>query len=707
MFRFLLNRHVGSRLTLAFSLVLLLMLGLGVTALVGMSSIQGKLDHVVQQNGRKTELVQSMLDGTRQVAILMRNSVLRNDPDYSRQQIKQLKELRAQFERDKSALEKLPVSPRGRQLRDQTYTARTAAKKINDEVLRLAANDQTTEARELLVIKGTPAMQAWADPLLANMKAQVQANADDYAAAQFSYNEARAIVIAIAAIALALGAVLAWLITRSLTLPLLQASKTANDIAQGRLDGSINPEGKDEVADLLRAMKDMQAVLRQFASSQQEMAARHDAGEIDFRMPSAQFKGAYAQLAEGVNTLVGSHIGVTMRIVEVVSAYAKGDLSMDIERYPGQKARITDAIDAIKAGMLAVNGEIKDLVDAAVAGDFSYRANVDHFQFAYRDLILQLNQLMVTADNGFGEVGSLLSALADGDLGQRIETLMPGQFGQLATDANQTASQLAQVVGGIRQAADAINAAAQEIAAGNSDLSRRTEGQAASLEETAASMEELTATVKQNADNARQANGLAQGATDVAQRGGDVVNQVVDTMGRIQQASQRIGDIIGTIDGIAFQTNILALNAAVEAARAGEQGRGFAVVATEVRALAQRSAAAAREIKQLITDSVTQISEGSQLVDAAGKTMHEIVGSVRSVTALMAEINAASQEQSAGIEQVNLTITQMDEGTQHNAALVEEATASAESLRHQAGALVDAIAAFRGDHRHAQLASAA
>ncbi|MFN7183764.1 MAG: methyl-accepting chemotaxis protein, partial [Thermomonas haemolytica] len=226
-------------------------------------------------------------------------------------------------------------------------------------------------------------------------------------------------------------------------------------------------------------------------------------------------------------------------------------------------------------------------------------------------------------------------------------------------------------------------------------LSMRTEQQAASLEETASSMEELTSTVKQNADNARQANQLAIGAASVAESGGEVVQKVVSTMGDIQTSSRRIADIIGVIDGIAFQTNILALNAAVEAARAGEQGRGFAVVAAEVRSLAQRSAGAAKEIKQLITDSVVKVEEGSALVDQAGKTMGEIVGSVKRVTDIMADISAASQEQSSGIEQVNQAITQMDEGTQQNAALVEEASASAESMRQQAAALVEAVAAFR------------
>jgi methyl-accepting chemotaxis protein len=248
-----------------------------------------------------------------------------------------------------------------------------------------------------------------------------------------------------------------------------------------------------------------------------------------------------------------------------------------------------------------------------------------------------------------------------------------------------------------------VNGAAGEIAAGNLDLSKRTEEQAASLEETASSMEELTSTVKQNAENARQANHLALGASSVAVKGGKVVGDVVGTMSSINESSRKIVDIISVIDGIAFQTNILALNAAVEAARAGEQGRGFAVVATEVRNLAQRSAAAAKEIKTLIGDSVEKVGVGTKLVDDAGKTMEEIVASVKRVTDIMSEITSASEEQSQGIEQVNQAITHMDQVTQQNAGLVEEAAAAAELLRSQVLIVDEAMVAFRlgQDRKHA------
>ncbi len=294
------------------------------------------------------------------------------------------------------------------------------------------------------------------------------------------------------------------------------------------------------------------------------------------------------------------------------------------------------------------------------------------------------------------ETQQVVTAAKDGDLMQRVPLDgKDGSIRDLCAGVNSLVDNMADVVGQIQGSTEAINTAAREISAGNTDLSARTEQQAASLEETASSMEELTSTVKQNADNARQANQLAIGAADVASKGGHVVGEVVTTMAAINESSKKIVDIISVIDGIAFQTNILALNAAVEAARAGEQGRGFAVVAAEVRSLAQRSAGAAKEIKTLIGDSVEKVGNGSKLVEQAGRTMDEIVTSVKRVTDIMAEISAASQEQSQGIEQVNQAITSMDEVTQQNAALVEEASAAARSLEEQAMNLSNSVSQFR------------
>ena len=342
-----------------------------------------------------------------------------------------------------------------------------------------------------------------------------------------------------------------------------------------------------------------------------------------------------------------------------------------------------------------VEAELERIVQAAANGDFSGRVACEGKEGFFLQLAQQLNGLMDANATSIEQISALLSALSQGDLTARMEGDFHGVFGRIRDDANATIAQLTSIVGSIQDASTHINGTAAGLAQGNGHLASRTEQQAASLEETAATMEELTATVRQNAEHARTANRVASGAAEVAASGGDVVGNVVTTMSDIEHASRRIAEIISVIDGISFQTNILALNAAVEAARAGEQGRGFAVVASEVRVLAQRSAEAAKQIKGLIEDSVDKVAHGSALVQRAGSTMREIVQSVQQVNQIMAEIAAASQEQSAGIEQVSHSITQMDANTRQNAALVEASTEATHAMGSQAAGLAEAVARFR------------
>lgn len=358
---------------------------------------------------------------------------------------------------------------------------------------------------------------------------------------------------------------------------------------------------------------------------------------------------------------------VSIKVGDAIEAHRKFNSDL------GKKAADDAAATLTHANWLAIT--IASAVIAAVAG-----------------MGLMLIRKLITSIN---EAVKIAQTVASGDLTYNIVVRSKDETGQLLQALKEMNDSLVLIVGQVRTGTDTIATASGQIASGNLDLSSRTEQQASSLEETASSMEELTSTVKQNAANAQQANDLAESASDVALKGGAVVSQVIHTMGSIDESAKKIVDIIGVIDGIAFQTNILALNAAVEAARAGEQGRGFAVVASEVRNLAQRSAAAAKEIKTLISNSVEQVDAGSKLVNQAGATMDEVVASVKRVTDIISEITTAGREQTSGIEQINQAITQMDTVTQQNAALVEEAAAAAASLQDQAGTLAHLVSTFK------------
>ncbi|WP_337922870.1 methyl-accepting chemotaxis protein [Xanthomonas citri] len=493
-----------------------------------------------------------------------------------------------------------------------------------------------------------------------------------------------------------------WLVARAITQPLNRAVGIAHAVSSGKLDNAISIDRNDEVGQLLQAMDSMQRQLRRVIQAQTEMGEKHEAGVVSHRIAEQEFPGEFGSMVRASNALVAGHIAVTMQIVALTERYAAGDLSQQLEPLPGEKAVISQSLNDVRASLLSINGEIKRLASAAAAGDFTARGDETAFEHDFRQIVVDLNQLMSTSDQSLGALSQVLQAIASGDLTARMHGNFAGVFARMRDDANTTVERLTDIVGRIQHSSSEIDTAAGEIAAGNQDLSRRTEQQAANLEETAASMEELTATVKQNAEHARQANELARSAAGVASKGGEVVSQVVGTMSGIETSSKKIAEIISVIDGIAFQTNILALNAAVEAARAGEQGRGFAVVASEVRSLAQRSSGAAKEIKDLIDASVGKVAEGSALVHKAGTTMTEIVASVNRVTDIMGQITAASIEQSSGIEQVNQTVIQMDETTQQNAALVEEAMAAARAMEKQSSTLTQLVSLFQLEPATAQ-----
>jgi methyl-accepting chemotaxis protein len=514
---------IGARLGLGFAVVLVLLalvVGLG---LRGAATLDDIVDHITTKNDVKVKAAQDMQAAHLQVSLAATNQLLTTDKNTIAELERIIVTARAEYNEASELLHKMIKLEKGKALLAQVDAARTATRPLTDKAHQLGAQGKTQEALEVMGREVEPASRRWTAAMDELITFQESLNKSDETAAEATYQETRVELLLLGAIALALGAVIAFLATRSITVPVREAVGIAQTVAAGDLSSQIETTRTDEMGDLIGALKTMNANL-------------HD------------------------------------------------------------------------------------------------------------------------------------------------------------------------IVGRVRDGTDTIASASTQIAGGNLELSARTEEQASSLEETAASMEELTSTVKQNAENAQQANGLAESASAVAVKGGQVVSQVVETMTSIHDSSRKIVDIIGVIDGIAFQTNILALNAAVEAARAGEQGRGFAVVASEVRNLAQRSAGAAKEIKALIDDSVATVAKGSALVNNAGATMDEVVASVKRVTDIMAEISMAGHEQQMGIAQINQAVIEMDNVTQQNAALVEEAAAAASSLQDQAGKLKDAVSVFKLDDAKSQAA---
>ena len=482
---------------------------------------------------------------------------------------------------------------------------------------------------------------------------------------------------------LALGVTLAWLVTRSLTQPLSRAVEVFGSISNGHYDSKIDTASTDEAGKVLRALDDMQGKLRTQIENERAVAAENtrirqalDKASTSIVLADEQHKIIYLNdVAQASFTRNNQEIRATLPNFD--AARLRGSSLESLSPDPASQRRVLDNLNTVDIQERVLGEFTFRTVTNPVLGERGERLGTV-MEWSQRTQEVRVER----------ELQSMLSAINGGKLGKRIDLAgKSGFFEAMSRGINQLADNITATVSMVKSASSEIHRGAQEISQGNSNLSLRTEEQAASLEETASSMEEMTQTVRQNADNAGQANQLALAARDQAEQGGQVVGKAVHAMSGINESARKIADIISVIDDIAFQTNLLALNAAVEAARAGEQGRGFAVVASEVRNLAGRSATAAKEIKDLIQDSVKKVDDGSHLVTQSGQTLEQIVHSVKKVSDIVAEIAAASREQSLGIEQVGRAIMQMDELTQQNAALVEQATAASQGMATEAGSL--------------------
>ena len=675
------RNSVGTRLALSFAGVILVF-GAAVTLSIGrLAAFDASVNDITTTELAKVEMADGWMDALSESMRHTRNMLIMDDKAQIQGEIVKVAALSDKAGQYVQGMKSAVASEQGKILLQAALDARDALKPLDEDYIRQVQSGDIKAAKDTLLQKSRPAQLALIaalQKLSGHEKANIHAKADELAA---SYRHVRTLLIGLSLAAIAIACVLAFLIARALRNPLNHAVAVLGEIGKGNYTSKVHVTSQDEIGQTLRGIERMQVALRE--RTDREHAAA---------MENARIRTALDRVAVG--TMLADTEGKIIYVNDALQALFRSRAAEIRKQLPSfdPERIVGGSFDMFQLGALTVARTL-DLK----MGEASLRivANpVDGNGQRVGTVVQWVDRTQEVATEE--EVQAVVVKAIEGDLTVRIrEEGKEAFFKTLASGVNRLLENMADVVRSMARAAAEVRSGSEEISRGNADLSQRTEEQASSLEETASSMEEMTSTVRNNADNAAQANQLAFAAREQAEHGGSVVGTAVAAMAEINVASKRIADIISVIDEIAFQTNLLALNAAVEAARAGEQGRGFAVVASEVRNLASRSAAAAKEIKMLIQDSVGKVADGTKLVDESGKALAEIVVRVKKVTDVMAEIANSSREQASGIEQVNKAITMMDDVTQQNAALVEEASAAAQALTEQASSLTQLIARYR------------
>ncbi len=695
-------------------LVLFLSIALVVVGLVGNYGIQ-KTSESLDQIGhtRLPSIIGLSIINEGQTAIRLANrDMLLYQNDYNAQAkfaeiIKNKQKIFEGIDKGWAIYEPLPQEPEEAEVWREFVPAWNLWKQGQLEVnatLEALANNQGEEGQKALFLanlKQSEARKVQAANAKNLLNKLVELNQqyaiNDNKVAQESVSLSRLLMVIAGTVSVLMALYLGFGLIRAITRPLELCIDVAQKIADGDLSSVITVDSQDETGQLLKALQDMQSVLRHVVADIEAIVGAAVNGDFSKQIDVNNHKGYAKDLSLALNKLSYTTSTSFNDVTRVADALAAGDLSQRItEDYSGVFGQIKTSINHTADSLAKMIAEIQYIVDTATQqGDFSVKIDMADKRGYNHTLSERLNQLCELTDTGLNDILQLADALSKGDLTHNMTRDYPGTFGQVKAAMTSTVGNLRVLVADIKNSTDAVHMASKEISEGNIDLSQRTEEQAASLEQTAASMEELTTTVQANTENAKEASQLGIEASKIADKGVASIKQVIRVMSDINESSREISDILSVIEGIAFQTNILALNAAVEAARAGAQGRGFAVVAEEVRSLAQSSTTAALKIKSIIGNSEKKMYDGNKLVDEAAHTMQDIADSIQQVSSIIFNITGASIEQSDGISELNLAISQMDEITQQNASLVEEIAAVSKSMEEQAENLSTSVEVFK------------
>lgn len=691
--------RIGHKLTAGFLVIIALMLGLTCVGIFQVSRIEASLLSINEVTSVKQRHAIDFRGSVHDRAIALRDLILEESPDRIEGNGATIDRLSADYTLAADGLKQIlagHADTQDRRLLAQIEQQQALVLPGMTQIRQWMDHGERPRAAALLAEQVGPGMETWLASInefihWQEEKNRVEATSAMRRASQFSW-----LMVLATCLALVLGMGTAAVVGRQVVGAFRNAVGIAERISHGDLEFQLDETaGSDEVAQLQQAMARMKLRLMDVVDAQAEMASQHAAGAMDFRIDPSAFAGQFAVMVGQTNALVHVHVATAQQLSDLMGRYALGDLREDMPRLPGQMAVLSDHMDGVKANLGSLHAAIHTLASAAANGDFSVRGNECAFDHDFREMVAGLNALMATVEGHLSRHSQFLQALANGDLSVRLDGEGAGIFAQMRGDANESAVRLGQMVEGIAHVVTGLDEAAAQLLADSTALAQDSAGQARHLEAAADALAVLAQNVNRSAGNAQQADELARGAAHEAQNNGMRMGRSVEGMRAIAATSARMGEIVTVIDGLAFRINLLALNAAVEAARAGEHGRGFAVVADEVRQLAQRSAASAHEIRDLISRAGEQVAAGVHNVGASGDLLQALVGDIGAVSGRISLIADASREQDTSVGSLSKTVGAVLEGTRGAAIRAQKACDQSMQVRGLGQALQRSMSRFR------------